>query len=91
MTYNHPKRDNCDRGSHPVPNVRMRMYVHYYLHKCSTWNIVRTIGVPASTVLVRVSSAAVDERGDVAGAESIIDVDYADVGGAGVHHSEQSG
>jgi hypothetical protein len=33
MTYNHPKRDNCDRGSHSVLNVRMYMYVHYYLHK----------------------------------------------------------
>jgi hypothetical protein len=33
MTYNHPKHDNCDRGSHPVLNVRMCMYVHYYLHK----------------------------------------------------------
>src|ERR1017187_7408390 len=58
--------------------------------KCSTWNIVRTIGVPASTVFVGVSSAAVDERGYVAGTEAVVDVDYADVGGAGVHHSEQS-
>src|SRR6202521_5310206 len=34
---------------------------------------------------------AVDERGDVACAESVIYVDYADVRGAGVHHPEQSG
>ena len=33
MTYNHPKRDNCDRGSQPAPTVRKSMYVHYYLHK----------------------------------------------------------
>jgi hypothetical protein len=33
MTYNHPKRDNCDRGSHLVPTVRMSVYVHFYLHK----------------------------------------------------------
>ena len=45
MTYNHPKRNNCDRGSYPVLNVRMCMYVHHYMHKCSTWNIVRTIVV----------------------------------------------
>src|ERR1700681_2060840 len=36
-------------------------------------------------------SAAVNERGDVARAESVIDVDYADIRGAGVHHPEQSG
>src|ERR1700674_2946199 len=36
-------------------------------------------------------SAAVDERGDVACAESVINVDYADIRGAGVHHPEQSG
>src|ERR1700676_357151 len=36
-------------------------------------------------------SEAVDERGDVACAESVIDVYYADVRGAGVHHPEQSG
>src|SRR6266446_6742797 len=36
-------------------------------------------------------SETVDERGDVACAESVIDVDYADVRGAGVHHPEQSG
>jgi hypothetical protein len=41
--------------------------------------------------LYEVSSAAVDERGYVAGAESVIDVYYADVRGAGVHHSEESG
>jgi hypothetical protein len=42
MIYNHPERDNCDCGSRPAPLIRMFMYVHYYLHKCSTWNIVRT-------------------------------------------------
>jgi hypothetical protein len=36
-------------------------------------------------------SEAVDERGDVACAESVINVDYADVRGTGVHHPEQSG
>src|ERR1700687_2615828 len=36
-------------------------------------------------------SAAVNERGDVARAESVINVDYADIRGAGVHHPEQSG
>ena len=36
-------------------------------------------------------SAAVDERGDVACTEAVINVYYADVGGAGVHHSEESG
>src|SRR5260370_37598256 len=36
-------------------------------------------------------SAAVNERGDVARTESVIDVDYADIRGAGVHHPEQSG
>src|SRR3984893_6511617 len=36
-------------------------------------------------------SAAVDERGDVARAESVIDVDYAYIRCAGVHHPEQSG
>src|ERR1019366_7419089 len=35
-------------------------------------------------------SAAIDECGYVAGAEAVIDVYYADVGGAGVHHSEES-
>jgi hypothetical protein len=33
MTYNHPKRDNCDYGSRQAPVIRMFMYVHYYLHK----------------------------------------------------------
>src|SRR4029077_1195154 len=36
-------------------------------------------------------SAAVNERGDVARAESVIDVDYADIRGAGVQTPEQSG
>src|ERR1017187_271997 len=40
--------------------------------------------------MVYPESAPVDERSDVARAESVIDVDDADVRGAGVHHSEQS-
>jgi hypothetical protein len=87
MTYNHPKRDNCDRESHPVLNVRMFLYVHYYLHNMFH---VEHCTYNCCTVSVRVSSAAVDERGNVAGAEAVIDIYYADVGGAGVHHSEQS-
>src|SRR5208282_2145318 len=43
------------------------------------------------TRAVAAESAAVDERGDVACAESVINVYDADVGGAGVHHSQQSG
>jgi hypothetical protein len=63
------------------------MYVYYYLHKMFH---VEHCTYNCCTVSVRVSSASVDERGDVAGAESVIDIYYADVGGAGVHHSEQS-
>jgi|SRR5208282_2397403 len=72
MTYNRPKRDNCDRGSHPVLNIRMCMYVHYYLHKMFH---VEHCTYNCCTVSVRVPLASVDERGDVAGAEAVIDVD----------------
>ena len=32
-----------------------------------------------------------DERGGVGGAEAVVDVDYGDVGGAGVEHAEERG
>jgi hypothetical protein len=35
-------------------------------------------------------SAAVDERGYISSSETIINVDYAYVGGAGIHHAEES-
>jgi len=40
---------------------------------------------------VRIDLFAIDEGGYVAGAEAVVYVDYAYIGGAGIHHSEESG
>src|ERR1035441_9259973 len=72
-------------------------HIRYSMYVCVCTYIITCTSVPRGTLYVQllygfcpVSSAAVDERGYVAGTEAVVDVDYADVGGAGVHHSEQS-